>query len=214
MVIKFDHISYSAPMSEEATVRDMFGAHKLVFEERDLDNLDIKSGYFDEWHEKHNILMLGAEGQYPVELTLYDKCNGTNSVYSLNADWIEFKTPNISESKKFLGLFDFVDNGSELSGEDVSELSLKPMFDAKIVTIKLVQDEEYQGEVSQNVMLDRTGFGSLALVVDSIDRYADKIREAGYTITETKSLMVNGKMLKIAFASGSCSEIVELIGVR
>lgn len=204
MVIKFDHISYSASMCEEENVRQRFDGYKLIFEERELDNLDIKAGYFGSWHDKHNILMLGAEGQYPVELTLYDACVGTNNVYSLKDEEIIFRSANINESKRFFGMFDF-------SGEG-DKLSVKPMLDAGPVILRLEEIADKAGE--DKVLLDKAGFGSLALVVDSIDRYAAGIKEAGYIITDTKRLMVNGKMLKIAFASGKCNEIVELIGVR
>lgn len=202
MVIKFDHISYSAPINDELNVRNMFGNYKLVFEERSLENLDIKSGYFGKWHDKHNILMLESEGLYPVELTLYDDCEGINTAYSMSKDAIEFMTADVTESRHFYEVFDFVSDGNEMV--------LKPMLDTGSVKIRLIETEKS----SDDILLDRIGFGSLAFVVDSIEKYAERLNSTGYMITETKSLSVNGKMLKIAFASGKCGEIVELIGVR
>jgi len=212
MIIKFDHISYSAPIDKEEAVRESFSDYNLIFEERGLNNLEIKSGFFMKEHELHNILMLNAEGKYPIELTMYDECYGQNAMYELGTDEIIIKSADVASSARFYEAFDFTRTESESSDlESCTEtvLTLKPMFDSKVVSLRLVKSS-----ITERTVLDANGFGSLALVVDSIDRYGAVLAEAGYSITDIQSLVVNGKTLKIAFASGKNNEIVELIGVR
>lgn len=74
MLIKIDHISYSCRTKDIETVREKtFHDYRIKFRES-LDNISAKRRYLASWHNRHELIMLFKEGEFPVELTAYESC--------------------------------------------------------------------------------------------------------------------------------------------
>lgn len=210
MIIKFDHLSYSCSYEEEEKTINMFcsngegGGHILQFRERIKSPL-IKNQIMQNACDMHGLVMLQPIDQnhfrssVPIEITSYPKVFGSPS-YDLLEGLIEFRTRKIEDSLSFYQQLGF-------EKETRNVLSLKTMLDKKRIYVKLVESSDYYSHC-----LDVKGFSSMAWIVNKIEKYTNKLKGQGITVTDISEVIVNKRRLKICFVIGKQGEIIELIG--
>ncbi|MBQ3035476.1 MAG: hypothetical protein IJD31_00970 [Lachnospiraceae bacterium] len=206
MIVKFDHISFSCTLEEEKEVRDLFKNYEIVFHEEKLRNSVIKKDYMRAEQELHNIMLLNSQDEYPIEITAYPKCISSDLnecvKYELVDDYIVIYSVAPTETERFLKLL-----GMKQSENSLWEI--KPFLDKRKLKIKVCKTEE-----KRKVYLDNRGYGSLAFLVDNICKQKKLLENSDISCSDIDELMVNGKMLKIFFASSITGEIIEFIGLR
>lgn len=210
MIIKFDHLSYSCSYEEEERMISKFcsasGGYKFQFREQ-IENLPIKNRILQNVCDMHNLVMLQPINQHnfqvsvPIEITSYPKVSGY-AAYGLSDGMIEFRSPDIGESFLFYQLLGFQKEGRNV-------LSLKTMLDKNRVFIKLVESSDVYPHC-----LDVAGFSSIAWIVNKIEKYVNRLKAQGITVTDINELTVNKRRLKICFLIGEKGEIIELIGAN
>lgn len=206
MIVKFDHISFSCTLEEEKEVRDLFKNYEIVFHEEKLRNSVIKKDYMCAEQELHNITLLNAQDEYPIEITAYPKCilSDLNEgvKYELVDDYIVIYSVEPSETERFLELLGMK------QGEDTL-WEVKPLLDKRKLRIKVCKVEK-----DRKIYLDSVGYGSLAFLVDNICKQKKLLENNNIRCSDIDELLVDGKMLKIFFASSITGEIIEFIGLR
>lgn len=199
MIIKFDHISYSCKTEE--SVEWLVGNYIQEFKETHLPNIEAKCAFLQKYEPFHDIALYNCHGKYPIEVTAYPECMGENKKFDISDEVITVYSMCPEKTVAFY----------EAVGFRLSEgmfLELLPFMEQKKVILQVVQADI--GEV----FLDKKGFGSLAFVVDRIEKHKQQLEKKGYAVSSTDPLSVNGKELKICFVSDDAGDIVELIGVR
>ena len=145
--------------------------------------------------------MFLCDGKYPIEITEYPSCTGSNKKFRVTDEEIVVYTQNVKATIDF-----YVAIGFKITKEQ--KLELLPFMEHKKVVLKILKGNP--GEV----FLDKHGFGSLAFVVDRIEKYKSQLEKQNFLVTNIEKLMVNGKDLKICFATNEYGDIVEFIGVK
>ncbi|MBQ8822353.1 MAG: hypothetical protein IJZ82_06895 [Lachnospiraceae bacterium] len=200
MIIKFDHISFSCRIGEEGACRLPEG-YFFDFAEEGLPNIGAKDTLLQEKQAVHNIRMYRAEESYPIEITSYPQCEGENQKFLLSAEEIVVVTQNVEETMEFYEAMGFQ------RGEN-NVLALLPFMDKRKVVLKIKEGDPGK------VFLDKNGMGSLAFVVDRIEKQKQQLEKRGFWVSDIEKLLVNGKALKICFCANAQGDIVEFIGVR
>ena len=199
MVIKFDHISYSCDMESPDT--KAVEGYCLDFEEKQLPNIKAKHDFLQNKSMFHNISLYRCEGKYPIEITAYPVCTGHNQKYMVSDEVITVNSQCPEETRRFYEVMGFKKAESGM-------LELHPFMENRKVVLKV--EESDTGEV----FLDKNGFGSLAFVVDRIEKHKTQLERNNYSVTEIETLVVNGKSLRICFAWDNVGDIVEFIGIK
>lgn len=199
MIIKFDHISYSCEIDNPAV--EIVEGFCLDFEERELPNMEAKHVFLQREAKIHNISLYRCEGKYPIEITAYPECTGYNKKYQVSDEAITVYSRCPDETRRFYEVLGF-------KGAEGDVLELQPFMESKKVILKIQAGE------TEEVFLDKLGFGSLAFVVDRIEKHKLQLEKNNYSVTEIETLTVNGKLLRICFAANNVGDIVELIGIR
>lgn len=203
MILKFDHISFSCDKEKDYRASIPEG-YREIFAEMGLPNTECKRSFLSNWQDVHNIIMLESESGIPIEVTQYKTVSGESKL-SLYQNEIHIPTPNILSSVSY-----FLCLGLKVlkQGETDAVLGLRPFLDKDEFLIYLKQ-----GSSPPFPFLDVMGYSSIGLFVGRIDKEADKLRKAGYMVTQPSALTVNRKLLEIVFSHGGSGEIVELIAI-
>lgn len=199
MIIKFDHISYSCDIDNPAM--EIVEGFSLDFSERELLNIDAKHAFLQKKAMYHDISLYRCEGKYPIEITAYPECGGHNKKYLVSDEVITVYSECPDETRQFYETLGFKSMEDDILG-------LQPFMESKKVILKIESADT--GEV----FLDKKGFGSLAFVVDRIEKHKMQLEKKNYPVTEIETLTVNGKALRICFVMNNVGDIVELIGIR
>lgn len=199
MIIKFDHISYSCRIGEEPG--GLLDGFVQEFSERKLPNIAAKSSFMQEVSAYHDISLYRCEGKYPIEITAYPKCSGENEKYRVSDDAITVFSQDVEATVAFYEAIGFKQAGEQC-------LALLPFMEQKKVVLQVKAAD------TGDVFLDKRGFGSLAFVVDRIEKHKAQLEKKNFTVTDIETLTVNGKELKICFATNNIGDIVEFIGIR
>ena len=202
MIIKFDHISYSCGMEDKKEVFERFARqYEVLFEEINLRNISGKQKLFYEKHQYHDLVMFDSKENFPVELTVYDRCRTKEPGLALENNKIVIKTADRKETGFFFEKMGFVPQGNVMV--------LKTVLNKQKVVLQI---EETENEYNQK--LDNYGFSSLAFWSNNVEKERKKLKELGYGVTLIEELVVNQKKLYICFVVGKQGEIVELIGIK
>ncbi len=199
MIIKFDHISYSCQTGEEPV--GLLEGFTQEFSETKLPNITAKNSFLKNKAATHNISLYRCEGKYPIEITAYPECDGENRKYDVSDDLIVVYSPDVETTVAFY----------EAIGFKVTEdkcLELLPFMEQKKVVLQVKEAD------TDEVFLDKGGFGSLAFVVDRIEKHRTQLEKKAFQVTDVEMLKVNGKELKICFVTDGIGDIVEFIGIR
>lgn len=198
MILKFDHISFSCALQDKTDW--LVEGYTQAFCEKELPNIEAKRRFLKQQAAMHDIALYHCEDKYPIEITAYPVCVGHNTKYDIGDDVITVYSKNPEETIAFYRALGFKEDGMALE--------IMPFMDQKKVRLQVKEAE------TGDVFLDKAGFGSLAFVVDKIERHQKQLEKQGYFVSDADTLTVNGKLLKICFASNQAGDIVELIGVR
>lgn len=199
MIIKFDHISFSCRMGEEN--KGLLEGYVQEFEEKGLKNIAAKASFFQNGSPYHDISLYRHERKYPIEITAYPECTGENKKYQVTDEAITVFSKDIAETKAFYEALGFKETQEGV-------LELLPFMEQKKVVLFLEKAD------TEEVYLDKSGFGSLAFVVDRIEKHKTQLEKKDFFVTDIEILTVNGKELKICFAANKAGDIVEFIGIR
>jgi len=209
MILKFDHISYSCKLDDKHAA--LIEGYTQDFCEKGLPNIEAKAPFLENQDAIHDIALYHCDEKYPIEITAYPNCTGVNKKYDMNDAFITVYSEAISETITFyetLGFKKIQVEGEDDSSADGVRLELIPFMESKKVVLLV------KSAIVGTVCLDQSGFGSLAFVVDKVERHQKQLEKQGYFVSGVDTLTVNGKLLKICFASNEAGDIVELIGVR
>lgn len=199
MIIKFDHISFSCRLDEPTD--EIVKGYTQEFIERNLPNIRAKSSFLQDNPAYHDISLYQCQGKYPIEITAYPRCIGENKKYQVLDDEIVVFTKNVDATLSFYETVGF-------KRTDDMSLELLPFMEQKKVVLQVKEAD------TEDVYLDKGGFGSLAFVVDRIEKHKRQLEKDGFFVTDIEPLTVNGKELKICFAANDAGDIVEFIGIR
>ena len=95
MIVKFDHVSFSAIKEQEKNILHKFKDYQIEFEERNLSNISGKQQLLNGYHMYHDIIMLHDNNKLPIEITLYDKCENNIPMIELYGDLIIVNSNNV-----------------------------------------------------------------------------------------------------------------------
>lgn len=199
MIVKFDHISFSCQYDKPAD--EIVKDYTQEFIARNLQNLSIKSNFLQDNHAYHAISLYQCKGKYPIEITAYPRCSGENKKYKVMDNEIIVFSKNVVLTTAFFEVVGF----NRMEG---GKLELLPIMEQKKVVLQVKEAD------TGAVYLDKAGFGSLAFVVDRVEKHKKQLENSGYLVTDIESLTVNEKELKICFAANDAGDIVEFIGIR
>lgn len=198
MILKFDHISYSCKLDDNTDA--LLTGYTQAFSEKALPNIEAKKTFLKKQDTVHDIALYHCEGKYPIEVTAYPNCSGANKKFEMNDTFITVYSQNMEETIAFYKALGFKEDGTMLA--------LTPFMESQKVNLQVKESD------TGDVFLDQKGWGSLAFVVDKVERHQKQLEKQGYFVSGVDTLTVNGKLLKICFASNQAGDIVELIGVR
>jgi catechol 2,3-dioxygenase-like lactoylglutathione lyase family enzyme len=85
---------------------------------------------------------------------------------------------------------------------------MSPMKKEMVLDLQEVTDQ------IRPAFLDDEGFNCLAFISSNVERECSRFRAAGYHVTDTEEIMVNGKSLKVAFVRGPDGQLAEIITIQ
>lgn len=203
MLLKLDHVSYSCGRGD-GFKKIIPTGYKEQFREEGLPNIECKCSLLKHHDIMHNIIMYLSDKDYvPIEITQYETVSDIKNKMNINGSEIIFFTQNVNESKRFFSCFDMK---TRFDSDKLAELYFQPFLDSHEWTIRLCKND-----VKEEAVLDICGFSSIGIIVDKLEKVIEKVKIEGFITTGISQLLVNGKLLEIAFCNGFYGEVVELI---
>ena len=202
MILKFDHISFACQIEKMNLYIQKFEQYKVIFWEHELKNLEIKKAYMRNFSSLHDIALLNASDQYPIEITGYEECGTISQKYALIGEKIEIYSQDPDKTINFYKALGFKNDSEDT-------FALTPLFDRKKIRLQ-IKESLYL----ENTALDNTGFGSLAFIINDSQKMRRTLTADGIRVTDIGELCVNGKKLKIFFTDNGVGDIVEFIALK
>jgi hypothetical protein len=206
MILKFDHISYSCDATTDVS-QHVPAHYKEIFRETDLDNIPCKIKYLQFNSSKHNIFMYESKNDdgadLPIEITQYPQIAVGSTPLRLEGRTIIWEVADVESARKL-----FLCLGAQEETEK-NKLRIVPFLDKTKILIHFVENIS----CTRKPFLDISGFSSIGLFVDSVQKYLTKLSKAGFTVSGISPIEVHGKQMNIAFVEGRNGELIELISM-
>lgn len=203
MLVKFDHLTYSANRNDVPAVVEKFVecGYRLTLQEEQAINMPTKLAYMKHKDATHGLHFLAppAEGGIPVEIVSYEHTTCGSSIIDYEACRQEFtiKTLEAQGCKELLLAL-----GCEEVG--VNSVSFKGALDDNEIRIHILESHE----VSTN--LDNVGLCCPTIFVRPLNKTKAKIEQAGFKCSEIETFEVQGSSFYVFFAEGKGGELLEI----
>jgi hypothetical protein len=211
MIVKVAHLVMNVEDSQEQHEILKSIGYSKSFSPGDVSNPENKKDLMYEWTDLQHLFLYDKDESIPIELIDYGHTAPQYGRYELpslgpssdrkNFDNLNIKTSSINLSNQFWG-----DIGFE--PESHTELSYNPPMNEFELTIKLEEKTSLGSSY-----LDSKGFCCLAFVTTSVESDLTNLSDAGYSTTKIKKVEFSDHSAKVAFITGPCGEIVELITI-
>ncbi len=238
MIIKADHVAWSATDIDAEKEHFRALGYREVFHERDKANAAMKAPLLQNFQPLHAACLMEKPGSYPVELLdhghvgsqsgflqgLFETDAALPAFAPLNAhgrvvatapdfrlDTLACASPKPEESVAFWRLLGFQPTEPRYPNFPGTWLSLQTPLQATPLYLLIEPADEAPARPPR---LDDGGFPCLALVSTSIEGEKKKLAAAGFAVTGNASLVMDGKQVTFCFAVGPCGELAEIIHVK
>lgn len=203
MLVKFDHLTYSANRSNVPAIIEKFAicGYRLTLHEEKALNMPTKLAYMKHKDATHGLHFLAppSEGGIPVEIVSYEHTTSDVSIIDYETSKHEFtiKTSEPQACKELLLALGCDD-------ADDSTVYFKGALDDYGIRIHVSESHE----VSTN--LDNVGLCCPTIFVRPLNKTKTKIEQAGFKCSEIETFEVQGSSFYVFFAEGKGGELIEI----
>jgi len=207
MIINIDHIGLSSNnLSKDGTHLTALGYEK-VFEEMDLENMEIKRPYLQEFTPTHSLALYRKNDAFDIELLQHGELGDETGFI------FPFNQKNNNELNENADLNTFIIHISEVEKSVVFFQALGFNFNgvvdglARFTFTTLIEKTAYhvllkETQTIAKYYMDTPGFNSIALVSTNVEKEQRKLQKKGYTTGEIGQITVNNRLLKVFFVTG------------
>ena len=205
MIIKIDHIAFNGQNFDENISFFTQKGYSLIIKEEELENIQIKKDYLENFHKKHNLALLEKPNSFSIEVLTHHSTTNQNGyiepIFEADGtmDKIEISSNDIKQSKMFWSNLGFKET------ETPEEMSFFSILDRKNYLIKLKKSE------NKHHFLDDEGYNCIAFITNSAEKERQNLIKKGFAPSNIEKLCVNNNNMKIFFIQNNNNELVERI---